>query len=57
MYISETQVRVRYSETDQMNFVYYGHYATYFEVGRVEGLRQLGLTYASLERDHGILCR
>lgn len=38
-----------------MNFVYYGHYATYFEVGRVEALRQLGLTYASLERDHGIL--
>lgn len=55
MYISETQIRVRYSETDQMNFVYYGHYATYFEVGRVEALRQLGLTYASMENDHGIL--
>ena len=55
MYVSETQIRVRYSETDQMNFVYYGHYATYFEVGRVEALRQLGLTYASMERDHGIL--
>jgi acyl-CoA thioester hydrolase len=55
MYISETQVRVRYSETDQMNFVYYGHYAAYFEVGRVEALRQLGLTYAAMEREHGIL--
>ena len=55
MYTSETQIRVRYSETDQMNFVYYGHYATYFEVGRVEALRQLGLSYAALERDHGIL--
>ena len=55
MYISDTQVRVRYSETDQMNFVYYGHYATYFEVGRVEALRQLGLSYASMERDHGVL--
>lgn len=55
MYTSETQVRVRYSETDQMNFVYYGHYATYFEVGRVEALRQLGLTYAAMERDHGVL--
>src|SRR5690554_3563515 len=55
MYLSETQIRVRYSETDQMHFVYYGHYATYFEVGRVEALRQLGLTYASLENDHGIL--
>ncbi len=55
MYISDTTVRVRYSETDQMNFVYYGHYATYFEVGRVEALRQLGYTYASIERDHGVL--
>jgi acyl-CoA thioester hydrolase len=55
MYSAQTQIRVRYSETDQMNFVYYGHYATYFEVGRVEALRQLGLTYAALERDHGLL--
>jgi acyl-CoA thioester hydrolase len=55
MYTSITEIRVRYSETDQMNFVYYGHYAAYFEVGRVEALRQLGVTYASLERDHGIL--
>jgi len=38
-----------------MNFVYYGHYATYFEVGRVEALRQLGLSYASMESDYGIL--
>ena len=38
-----------------MNFVYYGHYATYCEVGRVEALRQLGLTYASIERDYGVL--
>ncbi|HLF65494.1 MAG TPA: thioesterase family protein [Saprospiraceae bacterium] len=55
MYTSDTQIRVRYSETDQMNFVYYGHYASYFEVGRVEALRQLGLSYAALERDYGIL--
>ncbi len=55
MYSSQTQIRVRYSETDQMNFVYYGHYATYFEVGRVEALRQLGFSYAALEREHGIL--
>jgi acyl-CoA thioester hydrolase len=55
MYTSETTIRVRYSETDQMNFVYYGHYASYFEVGRVEALRRLGISYASLERDHGIL--
>ena len=55
MYTHETTVRVRYSETDQMGFVYYGHYATYFEVARVEAMRQLGIRYASLEADHGIL--
>ncbi len=49
MYKSETSIRVRYSETDQMQYVYYGNYATYYEVGRVEALRQLGLTYKELE--------
>lgn len=49
MYISETSVRVRYAETDQMGYVYYGHYAVYYEVARVESLRQLGLTYRELE--------
>jgi acyl-CoA thioester hydrolase len=49
MYISETSVRVRYAETDQMGFVYYGHYAMYYEVARVESLRQLGLTYKQIE--------
>ncbi len=49
MYTSETFVRVRYGETDQMGFVYYGFYAMYYEVGRVESLRQLGLTYKELE--------
>jgi acyl-CoA thioester hydrolase len=49
MYTSETFVRVRYSETDQMGYVYYGNYAAYYEVGRVESLRQLGLTYKALE--------
>lgn len=49
MYISETQVRVRYAETDQMDVVYHGNYATYFEVGRVESIRQLGISYKSLE--------
>jgi acyl-CoA thioester hydrolase len=49
MYISEMQVRVRYAETDQMNVVYHGNYAQYFEVGRVESLRQLGLSYKELE--------
>jgi acyl-CoA thioester hydrolase len=49
MYTSETQIRVRYAETDQMNVVYYGNYAQYFEVGRVEAIRQLGLSYKDLE--------
>jgi acyl-CoA thioester hydrolase len=49
MYVSETSIRVRYGETDQMGYVYYGIYAMYYEVGRVESLRQLGLTYKSLE--------
>ncbi|GGH57907.1 acyl-CoA thioester hydrolase [Filimonas zeae] len=49
MYESTTQVRVRYAETDQMNVVYYGNYAQYFEVGRVECIRQLGYTYKDME--------
>ena len=54
MYISETTVRVRYAETDRMGYVYYGNYAQYYEVGRVEALRQLGLSYKSIE-DDGIM--
>ena len=47
-------IRVRYSETDQMKFVYYGNYPQYFEVARVELFRSLGVSYKSLEKD-GIL--
>ncbi|MBS0001336.1 MAG: acyl-CoA thioesterase [Cyclobacteriaceae bacterium] len=54
MYQYEVQLRVRYAETDQMGFVYYGNYATYYEVARVEALRSLGITYKSLEA-RGIL--
>jgi acyl-CoA thioester hydrolase len=49
MYTAQTTVRVRYSETDQMHYVYYGNYAAYYEVARVEALRQLGLSYNDLE--------
>ncbi len=49
MYTSETHVRVRYGETDQMGYVYYGTYAMYYEVARVESLRQLGITYKEIE--------
>ena len=46
---NQTKIRVRYGETDQMGYVYYGNYAQYFEVGRVEWLRSLGISYRSLE--------
>jgi acyl-CoA thioester hydrolase len=48
--ISETTVRVRYAETDAMGLVYYAHYLVYFEVGRVEFLRQNGLAMAEVDR-------
>lgn len=54
MYAFETQIRVRYGETDQMGYLYYGNYAQYYEVGRVETIRSLGLTYKELEEVHGI---
>jgi acyl-CoA thioester hydrolase len=44
-----TQLRVRYGETDQMGYCYYGNYAQYFEVGRVEALRSIGVSYKDLE--------
>jgi acyl-CoA thioester hydrolase len=51
MYTHSTKIRVRYSETDQMGFVYNGNYAQYYEVGRVEMLRSLGMTYGSMESE------
>ncbi|HIE46025.1 MAG TPA: acyl-CoA thioesterase [Flavobacteriaceae bacterium] len=51
---NETQIRVRYGETDQMAYVYYGNYAQYFEVARVEWMRKLGLSYKKLE-EQGIM--
>lgn len=49
MYTQSTDIRVRYSETDQMGYVYYGNYAQYYEVGRVEALRALGVRYREME--------
>jgi acyl-CoA thioester hydrolase len=46
---SETTVRVRYAETDQMGVVYYANYYIYFEIGRVEHMRQLGVSYREME--------
>lgn len=47
----EFKVRVRYAETDQMGVVYHGNYAQYFEMGRVEWLRNLGVSYRSMEEE------
>jgi acyl-CoA thioester hydrolase len=49
--VSETRVRVRYAETDQMGVVYHSNYFIWFEVGRVELLRQLGFSYREMEQD------
>lgn len=51
MYRTTTSFRVRYGETDQMGVVYYGNYAQFFEVGRVEAMRNLGLSYRKMEED------
>jgi acyl-CoA thioester hydrolase len=51
MYTHKTKLRVRYGETDQMGYVYYGVYAQYYEVGRVELLRSLGISYRELEEE------
>jgi acyl-CoA thioester hydrolase len=50
----ETRLRVRYAETDQMGVVYHSNYIVWFEVGRVEMLRQLGFTYREMEKQDGI---
>ena len=54
MLVAETKIRVRYGETDQMGYAYYGVYAQYYEVGRVEAIRQLGFSYKDVE-EKGIL--
>jgi acyl-CoA thioester hydrolase len=51
MYTHQTQLRVRYGETDAMGVVYHGNYAEYFEVARVEALRHLNIVYADLEQE------
>ena len=54
MYQYTTEIRVRYAETDQMGFVYYGNYAAYYEVARVEALRNLSISYKMLE-ENGVI--
>jgi acyl-CoA thioester hydrolase len=50
MFMTETQLRVRYAETDQMGVVYHSNYFLYFESARAESIRQLGFTYAEMEK-------
>lgn len=50
-----TRQRVRYAETDQMGIVYYANYLVWFEIGRVELLRALGLAYSQMEKDHKLI--
>ena len=52
---SETRVRVRYAETDQMGVVYHANYLVWFEVGRVEFIRQLGMDYKKMEEEDGAM--
>lgn len=54
MLTHELKIRVRYGETDQMSYVYYGNYAAYFEMGRVEWLRNFGASYKEME-SNGIM--
>jgi acyl-CoA thioester hydrolase len=53
-HVYETSLRVRYAETDQMGVVYHSNYIIWFEVGRVEMFRQLGLTYSEMEQRDGL---
>lgn len=54
MFVHETEIRVLYSDTDQMGYMYYGDYAKYFEFARTESIRSMGLTYKELE-DSGVM--
>ncbi|MGN6509772.1 MAG: acyl-CoA thioesterase [Chitinophaga sp.] len=54
MYTTTIDIRVRYGETDQMGYLYYGNYALYYEVGRTDAIRQLGFTYRELE-EQGVM--
>ena len=55
MFTHDTQTRVRYGETDQMGYLYYGTYALYYEIGRAEMIRSLGLSYKDMETELGIM--
>jgi len=54
MFEHRTTIRVRYAEVDRMGYVYYGNYAQYYEIGRVEAMRAFGLSYAEME-EQGVM--
>ena len=54
MYITESEIRVRYGETDKMGYVYYGNYPLYYEVARTDMIKKLGLSYSKME-ESGII--
>ncbi|HRO08619.1 MAG TPA: thioesterase family protein [Saprospiraceae bacterium] len=55
VYSSDYSYRVRYADTDKMGYMYYGNYAVLYEIGRIELLRGLGLTYREMEDDYRIM--
>ena len=63
MLVNETTVRVIYADTDNMKYAYYGNYAKYYEIGRTEAIRSLGITYREMEEAgtfmpvHSLSCR
>jgi acyl-CoA thioester hydrolase len=55
MIVQEIELRTRYAETDQMGVIYYGTYATYYEVARVEAFRKMGISYKNMENEHRVM--
>ena len=55
MYTHDYKKRIRYGETDQMGYLYYGRYADLYEIGRIEWLRSVGIRYRDMEAEHGIM--
>lgn len=55
MFTHKTQIRIHYALTDQMGVVYHGHYAQFYEIGRTEALRSMGLTYKEVEAEGVIM--
>lgn len=55
MIVNEHKIRVRYEETDRMTYVYNGNYAVYFEIGRTELIREIGISYRDMETKMGVM--